>query len=71
MAALGLVHDVGGDEERGAAFGGEGVEQLPQVAAQDRVEADGRFVQDEQVRGAEQGDGEGDTGALAAGEVAA
>ena len=70
MAALGLVHDVGGDEERGAAVGGEAVEEVPQVAAQDGVEADGGFVEDEEFGGAEQGDGEGDAAALAAGEVA-
>ena len=70
VAALGLVHDVGGDEEGGAAVGGDGVEEVPQVAAQDGVEADGRFVEDEEFGGAEQGDGEGDAAALAAGEVA-
>ena len=70
VAALGLVHDVGGDQEGGAAFGGEGVEEVPQVAAQDGVEADGGFVEDEQFGGAEEGYGEGDAAALAAGEVA-
>ena len=70
MAALGLVHDVGGDEEGGAAGGGDVVEEVPEVAAQDRVEADRRFVEDEEFGGAEEGDREGDAAALAAGEVA-
>ena len=69
MAALGLVHDVGGDQQGGAAVGGEGVEELPQVAAQDGVEADGGLVEDQQFRGAEERDREGDPAALAAGEV--
>lgn len=69
VAALGFVHDVGGDEEGGAAGGGEVVEEVPQVAAQDGVEADRRFVEDQELRAAEEGDGEGDAAALAAGEV--
>ncbi len=44
--------------------------RCPQVAAEDGVEADGGFVEDEEFRGAEQGDREGDPAALAAGEVA-
>lgn len=48
VAALGLVHDVRGDEKRGAALGGDGVEEVPQVAAQDGVEADGGFVEDQE-----------------------
>ncbi len=59
-----------GDEEGGAAVGGEGVEELPQVAAEDGVQADGGLVEDEEFRGAEQGHREGDPAALAAGEVA-
>lgn len=45
------------------------MEEVPQVAAQYGVEADGGFVEDQQVGGAEEGDGEGDAAALAAGEV--
>lgn len=70
VAALGFVHDVRGDEDRRAALFGEAVEEVPEVAAQDGVEADGRFVEDEQFGCAEQGDGEGDAGALASGEPA-
>ena len=36
------------------------VEELPQVAAEQRVEADGRLVEDEQVGTAEERDGERD-----------
>src|SRR5690606_25222993 len=70
VAAFGLVHDVGGDQQGRAAFGGDSVEELPEVAAQDGVEADGGFVEDEQFRGAEEGHGEGDAAALPAGEGA-
>ena len=70
VAALGLVHDVRGDEDRRAALVGDAVEEVPQVAAQDGVEADGRFVEYEQFGCAEQGDGERDAAALAAGEPA-
>ena len=46
------------------------MEEVPQVAAQDGVQADGGFVEDQEFGGAEEGDGEGDAAALAAGEVA-
>ena len=69
VAALGLVHHVAGDEHRGAGVG-EPVEQRPEVAAQHRVEPDGRLVEDEQVRAAEQRDGEAGPRALAAAEPA-
>ena len=46
------------------------MEEVPQVAAEDGVEADGGFVEDQEFGGAEEGDGEGDAAALAAGEVA-
>ena len=49
VAAVGLVHHVAGDEHRRAVVG-EPVEQRPQVAAQHRVEADGRLVEHQQVR---------------------
>ncbi len=69
VAAFGLVHDVGRDEQRGAAVG-QAVEEVPEVPAEYGVEPDGRFVQDQQVRGAEQGDGQRDAAALATGERA-
>ncbi len=58
MAALGLVHHVRGDEEGGAALLGEAVEELPEVAAEYGVQADGGFVEDQQLGRAEEGDGE-------------
>lgn len=58
VAAFGLVHHVGGDEEGGGPVGGDAVEEFPQVTAEYGVEADGRLVQDEEFGGAEQGDRE-------------
>ena len=55
------------DEQRRAAVG-EAVEELPQVAAQQRIEPDRRLVEDEQVGLAEQRGRERDAGALAAGQ---
>ena len=46
---LGLVHDVARDEESGAA-GRELAEHPPEVAAENRVEADGRLVEHDQLR---------------------
>ena len=59
VAAGGLVHDVARHDERVPAFG-EVAEELPQVAAQHRVEADGRLVEDEQAGAADERGGEGD-----------
>ena len=47
---------------------GEPVEQVPEVAAKQRVEADGRLVEDEQLRLAEERVGERDPCPLAARE---
>ena len=69
VAAVGLVHHVAGDQQRGAV-GGEVVEESPEVAPQQRVEPDRRLVEHEQLRFAQQGTGERDAGALAAGEPA-
>ena len=48
VAARRLVHHVARDEQRRAAVG-ELVEEVPQVAAQHRVEPDGRLVEHEDV----------------------
>ncbi len=69
-AVIGLVHDVAGDQQRGAAPG-EVVELLPQVDPQYGVEADGGFVEHQQVWVRHQRTGQRHPGALAAGEVAA
>jgi hypothetical protein len=67
VAAGGLVHHVAGDEQAGAVVG-ELVEGLPELAAEDRVDVDGRLVEHEQLRLAEQRDGERGARELAAGE---
>src|SRR5690606_22273301 len=46
VAAVGLVHDVAGDQE-GAPGGGEVAEAAPQLFADDGVEPDGRLVEDQ------------------------
>ena len=48
-AALGLVHVVRGDEERDA-LGGELEQQVPQLAARDRIDAGGRLVEEDHAR---------------------
>ena len=53
VAALGLVHGVGGHEE-GLALAGQIEEQVPQRAAGDGVDARGRLVQEEDLRLVEQ-----------------
>ena len=67
VAAVRLVHHVARYEQRHAALG-EPVEQLPEIAAQHRIEADRRLVQHQQVGRAEQRRGQRHAGALSAGE---
>ena len=69
VAAVGLVHHVAGDEDRGAVVG-EPVEQRPQVASEHRVEPDRRLVEHQQVGGAEQRHREAGPRQLAAAEPA-
>ena len=69
VATLGLVHHVARHEHGGPAVG-DPVEQLPQVAAQHRVQADGRLVEHQQVRRTQQGDGQAGAAALPAGQPA-
>ena len=68
VATSGLVHDVARDEHR-ATLLGEPSEEVPEVAAQHRVQADGRLVEDEHLGIADQGAGQIGPGLLAAGEV--
>ena len=49
MAALGLVHVVGGDEH-GDAFGGELVDLVPELAPRLGIDAGGRLVEQQQLR---------------------
>ncbi len=49
VAALGLVHIVGGDEH-GDAFGGQPVDLLPELSPRLGIDAGGRLVEQEQLR---------------------
>ena len=69
VAAGRLVHHVAGHQQA-HAVAGEPVEQVPQVAAQHRVEPHGRLVEDQQVGPAEQRDRQRDPRALPAGQGA-
>ena len=50
VAALGLVHEVGRDEDRHLVSARQIDEQLPEGIARHRIDARGRFVQDQQFR---------------------
>jgi hypothetical protein len=67
VATGGLVHHVARDEQAGAGVG-ELVEGLPELAAEDRIDVDGRLVEHEQLRFPEQRDRERGARELAAGE---
>ncbi|CAM2150331.1 hypothetical protein PT2222_230055 [Paraburkholderia tropica] len=49
VAAPGLVHEVRGDEDRHLIFARERDQQAPEVVARDRIDARGRFVEDQQL----------------------
>ena len=66
---LRLVHVVGGEED-GLAEVAEARDHLPRLAARRGVEAGGRLVEEEQVRVADQGDGDIEAPQLAAREAA-
>ena len=70
LAAVGLVHDVAGHQQRGAAAG-KSVELLPQIDPQHGVQADGRFVEDEQIGLTTSAQANETRVALAAGQIAA
>lgn len=65
---LGLVEVVGRVDDR-AALALEGAQHLPQIAAGLRVEGGRRLVQEDQLRAVDEGGGDGQALALAAGEV--
>ncbi|MNH09068.1 hypothetical protein D3C79_685110 [compost metagenome] len=50
IAALGLVHEVGGEENGHALLAGQLYQQAPEVVAGGRVDAGGRFVEDQDFR---------------------
>ncbi len=54
LAELGLVHVVGGDQD-GHALAGHVVDELPELAAADGVDAGGRFVEKEHARPVDDG----------------
>ena len=68
LAVHRLIHHVAGDEQR-LAPRGQARELLPELGAEDRVEADRGLVENEDVGFAEQGRAQRDPGLLAAGEV--
>jgi hypothetical protein len=69
-AVIGLVHDVAGDQQGGAA-GGEPVELFPQVHPQHRVQPDGGLVEYQQVGVGHQCAGQRHPGTLTTGKIAA
>ena len=68
-AALGLVHVVRGDEQRDA-LGRELEQQIPQLAARDRIDARGRLVEEDDARLVHQRRAEREPLLPAAGQVA-
>ena len=68
VAAAGLVHDMAGDQQGGAGIG-QLAQDVPEVAAQGRVQSHGRLVEDEQLGLADEGGSQGDSRQLPAGEV--
>ena len=69
VAALGLVHVVGADQDRDAA-GGERVDLLPELAPRLRIDARGRLVEQQQLRLVEHAGGERQALLPAAGQLA-
>ena len=67
VAAGGLVHDVGGDEDRCARCRSLS-QKVPDLLPQHRVEPDGGLVQEKHGRIADECAGEGDARGLPAGE---
>ncbi len=66
---LGLLHEVG-DQQHGDAAGADALDQRPGVAPGLRVQALGQLVQHGDPRAADQGQGDGQPLALAAGQLA-
>ena len=62
-----LLHQVCGQEEATGLRGG--LDDVPELAARDRVEAGGRFVENDHRGVAHEGDGDAETTLVAAGEV--
>ena len=58
VAELRFVHEMGGDEDRHIVVAGEIGKDLPEGVARDRIDAGGWFVEDEDIRRVNEGDGE-------------
>ena len=69
-AVVGLVHDVAGDQQRGAPAR-QGVEVQPQVGPQHRVEADRGFIENQEIGLTDQSTRQRHPSALATGQIAA
>ena len=71
VEALGLVHVGGGDQHRHAgAAGADTVDQLPELAAGERIDAGRRLVEDQQVGVVQQGAAQAELLLHAAGQLA-
>ena len=66
---FGLVEVVRGQQHRGAVVA-ERLDQIPRLAARRRVEAGGRFVEEQQLRASDDAEGQVDATTLTAGERA-
>ena len=58
VAALGLVHEMGGEEDGHAVVARQVDQRAPEAVARDRVDARGRLVEDQHVRLVQHRDGE-------------
>ena len=56
VAALGLIHEMGGDEDGHAAIARQVDEQFPEPVARQRIDARGRLVENEHPRLVHHGD---------------
>ena len=58
VAALGLVHEVGRQEDRDALLARQPDQQLPEAVARHRIDAGGRLVEDQHLGFVKHGDGQ-------------
>ena len=69
IAALGLFHQVGGDQHGDVFFVAQNLQVLPEVATRARIEAGGRLVEQQNRRMMQQSLGQFETALHAAGKV--
>ena len=65
-----IGHQVRGDDDAGAIFGGVGHQALQELPAGEGIQARHRFVEDQQLRSLRDGHGQGELGPLADAEPA-